>query len=279
MHAGPISITVLVDDEAREGLNPEHGLSLWIETGEKHILFDTGQGNVLVENARRLGVPLEKTDIVVLSHGHYDHTGGVPKALRLAPKMHLVLHPEAAIERYSLPRRKPAKPIGMPAPSRSIIDRTLDANITWVLEPTALVSNIWVTGPIPRETPFEDVGGPFFLDPRGERNDPIVDDQALWIISREGLIVCLGCAHAGLVNTVNHVRRLSGNIPLRAVIGGFHLLHADDQRMHQTVEALEALSPGILVPCHCTGKRPIEIFKDRFKDVKACFAGAVFRFQ
>ena len=103
MNLDPIRITVLVDDEAGEGLLPEHGLSLWIETGGKHILFDTGQGNALVENARRLGVPLEETDIVVLSHGHYDHSGGLANVLTIAPRAKILLHPGATIARYSLP--------------------------------------------------------------------------------------------------------------------------------------------------------------------------------
>jgi 7,8-dihydropterin-6-yl-methyl-4-(beta-D-ribofuranosyl)aminobenzene 5'-phosphate synthase len=279
MNSDPISITVLVDNEAGEGLNPEHGLSLWIEAGGKRILFDTGQGNVLVENARRLGVPLEKTDILVLSHGHYDHTGGVANVLGIAPRMRLVLHPGALIERYSLPRGKPAKPVGMPPSARTAIDRAQDANIIWALEPLALASNIGVTGPIPRVTFFEDVGGPFFLDPQGKQKDAIVDDQALWLVSPEGLIVCLGCSHAGLVNSLAHVRRLSGNIPIRAVIGGFHLLHADDHRIDRTLEALQWISPGLLVPCHCTGKQAIEAFKDKFEHVDVGSSGLVFRFQ
>jgi 7,8-dihydropterin-6-yl-methyl-4-(beta-D-ribofuranosyl)aminobenzene 5'-phosphate synthase len=149
----------------------------------------------------------------------------------------------------------------------------------WAVEPLALASNIWVTGPIPRETSFEDVGGPFFLDPQGKQKDAIVDDQALWLASSEGLIVCLGCSHAGLVNSLTYVRRLSGNIPIRAVIGGFHLLHADDHRIDRTIEALQWISPGLLVPCHCTGKQAIEAFKDKFEHVDAGSSGMVFRFQ
>jgi len=279
MNADPISITVLVDDEAGKGLTPEHGLSFWVEAGDKRILFDTGQGKALVENARQLGVPLEKTDILVLSHGHYDHTGGVAHVLSIAPKMRLVLHPEAVIERYSLPRGKPVRPIGMPSFVRTAVDRAHDANIMWALEPVALASNIGVTGPIPRETSFEDVGGPFFLDPQGKQKDAIVDDLALWLVSPEGLIICLGCSHAGVVNTLTHVRRLSGNIPIRAVIGGFHLLHADDHRIDRTLEALQSLSPGRLVPCHCTGKRAVRALKDSFGDrFSSCVSGMTFRF-
>jgi 7,8-dihydropterin-6-yl-methyl-4-(beta-D-ribofuranosyl)aminobenzene 5'-phosphate synthase len=279
MNADSISITVLVDNQAGTGLKPEHGLSLWIEAGGKRILFDTGQGKALVENARQLGVPLEKTDFLVLSHGHYDHTGGVASALTTAPRTRLVLHPETLAEKYRLSRGKPAKSIGIPNAARTLVNQVKDDSILWADRPLPLAPNIGVSGPIPRETPFEDVGGPFFLDGQGEEKDAIIDDLALWFLTPEGLIVCVGCCHAGLINTLTHVQRLNGNMPIRALIGGFHLLHADDDRIERTLDALQSMAPGQIVPCHCTGKQAIEAFKDRFEHVDACSSGMVFRFQ
>lgn len=272
-------ITVLVDDEAGKGLTPEHGLSLWVEAEGKRILFDTGQGNALVENARQLGVPLHKTDILILSHGHYDHTGGVADVLSIAPGVRLLFHPKAVTPRYSLHPGKPTREIGMPQSARSAIDRMQENRITWAVQPVRLNARMGVTGPIPRETSFEDVGGPFFRDPNGVRRDAITDDQALWIDSGEGLVVCVGCCHAGLINTLNYVRRVSGNDSIRAIMGGFHLLQADDQRIERTLDALRSMSPGLLVPCHCTGERAVLALKETFGDqVISCVSGMTFQF-
>jgi len=128
----------------------------------------------------------------------------------------------------------------------------------WVTQPVLLSERIGITGPIPRETIYEDTGGPFYLDPEGKRPDPIDDDVALWIRTDEGLVICAGCCHAGLVNTLNHVRRLTNGSKLRAIIGAFHLLNASDQRLEQTMRRLQSISPDTVVPCHCTGERAFE---------------------
>lgn len=255
------SVVVLVDNMAlRNDLRAEHGLSLWIEVDELRILFDTGQSSAFAKNAERLKVRCERAEAVVLSHGHFDHSGGLPLAMKRASTARLFLHPDAVLLRYSLRGQPPPKPIGMPRDSASMI-RRIPNRLTWTRTPTAIRNNVWVTGPIPRETRFEDTGGPFYLDPEGRRADPIEDDLALWINTAEGLVVCVGCCHAGLVNTLNYVRRLSGDSRLRAVIGGFHLLQASDQRLAQTVAALRSMAPEMVVPCHCTGERAVEVLR------------------
>ncbi|MEW6379542.1 MAG: MBL fold metallo-hydrolase [bacterium] len=279
MYTGSVSITILVDNKPGTGLVAEHGLSLWIEADGKCILFDTGQGKALPENARQLGIPLEKTDFMVVSHGHYDHTGGLAAALRVAISASLILHPNAVVPRYSIHPEKPPRPIGMPPAARSAILRVPDGRIIWATQPLTFTGQIGITGPIPRETSFEDVGGPFFLDPKGEQKDCIADDQALWISSEEGLIVCVGCCHAGLVNTLTSIRRLRGNSPIRAVIGGFHLLRADNRRLEQTAEALHSLSPRMLIPCHCTGDQAVQALRNSFGDcVLSGYSGMTCRF-
>jgi 7,8-dihydropterin-6-yl-methyl-4-(beta-D-ribofuranosyl)aminobenzene 5'-phosphate synthase len=110
-----------------------------------------------------------------------------------------------------------------------------------------------VTGAIPRETSFEDTGGLFFLDPEGRYADPIEDDLALWVRTGRGLVVCVGCSHAGLVNTLRYVQRLNGGMKIHAVIGGFHLVNAGRERITRTVESLLSLEPDVVIPCHCTG--------------------------
>jgi len=252
MKSSGLTIAVLADNTVQGlGLLGEHGLSLWIETPDTCVLFDTGQGLVLPRNAETLGVDLECLDTVVLSHGHCDHTGGLPFALSQAPQARLFLHPSALASRFSRHAGIPRE-IGMPAHGRTAVgDRR--TSITWTTGPTAVAPGVFVTGPIPRRSGFEDTGGPFFLDAEGTVPDPIEDDQALWIETPGGIIVLLGCAHSGVVNTLDHIRERIGPKPIRAMVGGLHLGSATDERMAETLAALSRLELEALWPCHCTG--------------------------
>jgi 7,8-dihydropterin-6-yl-methyl-4-(beta-D-ribofuranosyl)aminobenzene 5'-phosphate synthase len=254
MGASPIAITILVDNQGGPGLTTEHGFSLWIEADGRHILFDTGQGPALPMNARTLGVDLRQTDMVVLSHGHYDHTGGIPHVLHVAPNAHVYCHPGVVQPRYSLRNGSP-KPAHMPSESMAALDRLPEKHLHWTSEAARLSENIGLTGPIPRQTTFEDTGGAFFLDPEARHADPIEDDLALWIKTDQGLVVCVGCCHAGIINTLTHIKRLSGVAPIRAVIGGLHLLNADSRRLNHTLAAMKTIPIETVIPCHCTGGR------------------------
>jgi 7,8-dihydropterin-6-yl-methyl-4-(beta-D-ribofuranosyl)aminobenzene 5'-phosphate synthase len=270
-------ITILSDNQACQGLVAEHGLSVWIETKDICILFDTGQGSTLQNNARVLDLDLGRTDILVLSHGHYDHTGGIPQVLQRARNIDVYCHPGVGQPRYTIRTGKP-KHIGMSRESVTAIGKLPLEQLHWVQQPLFLSEKIGITGPIPRETGYENPGGPFYLDLEGRRADPIDDDLALWIRTEYGLVVYVGCSHAGIVNTLNQVRRMSANSKIRAVIGGFHLLHANTQRIEQTLHALRSMPLGLLVPCHCTGKRAVQALKDSFGDqVLCCGSGTTFR--
>jgi len=255
-----IKITILADNNAFDGLATEHGFSLWIEAGGKHILFDTGQTDTMTVNARALGVDLRHTDILVLSHGHYDHTGGIPQVLALAPNAEIYRHPGVTQIRYSIRNGLP-KPIHMQRESMIALQRICSQKLHDVSMPLMLTDNIGLTGPIPRETTFEDTGGPFYLDPEGVHPDPIDDDIALWIRTESGLIVCVGCCHAGLVNTLNLVQRLNHGQRIRAIIGGFHLSSASQDRMDQTVAELRRIESDAVIPCHCTGDKAVAILQ------------------
>lgn len=248
-----LKITILVDNQAGQGLAGEHGFALWIEAGTERILFDTGQGSALADNARKLGVGLERADRIVLSHGHYDHTGGIPEATSRAPQAEVYCHPGVVLPRYSIRNGTP-KPIQMPRESMTALDKLSVHRLHWVQQPVRLAEDVGITGPIPRETGFEDTGGPFYLDAEGKRPDPITDDLAVWIRTSAGLVVCVGCSHAGLVNTLNHVLRLNPGSKIRAVVGGFHLLNASVERVDRTIAGLQSLKPDRVVPCHCTGE-------------------------
>jgi 7,8-dihydropterin-6-yl-methyl-4-(beta-D-ribofuranosyl)aminobenzene 5'-phosphate synthase len=250
-------ITVLMDNRAKDGLAAEHGLSLWIEADGINLLLDTGQSCAFARNAEALGIRLEDADALILSHGHYDHTGGIPEALAKMRTPVIFLHPSALLQRFSI-RGITATSNGMPAAAGiALEDLAVPTGCHWVRQPVRLSHRIGLTGPIPRETRFEDTGGPFFLDAQGMQPDPIDDDMALWIETDDGLVVCTGCCHAGLVNTLHWIQEQSPGIPLLAVIGGLHLAIASEGRMSQTIAALQDMGVKKLIPLHCTGEAAV----------------------
>jgi len=248
-----VRVTTLVENTVHQrGLLGEHGLAFWIETERRNLLFDTGQGLALEHNARRLGLHLESLEAVVLSHGHNDHTGGLSAATQLAPQAIVYAHPAAFERKYVRKDDGTTRDIGVPDPQNLDALRRARAWIHTV-KPVDVGGGIFVTGPIPRLTRFEDTGGPFFLDSKGSAPDPLSDDQALFFASSQGAVVLLGCAHAGVINTLQYVRTLTGGSPIHAVMGGMHLKHAGPERMEQTIEALRELEIERLGPAHCTG--------------------------
>lgn len=258
-------ITVLTDDRPGPGLIAEHGLAMWIEAGEQRLLFDAGQTDATFTNAERLGIELGTVESVVISHGHYDHTGSLKSVLTVAPHARLYLHPSALEPRYSI-RDGRAKSIAMPDEAKAAALKLPLQQINWLFRPCSHSASMGITGPIPRETDFEDTGGPFFLNREATRPDPLEDDMALWIRTAKGLVICLGCCHAGLVNTVKYVQRISGLQKVRAIIGGMHLLNASEIRLARTCYHLEQWDVETLMPCHCTGERAIEYLAGELGD-------------
>ena len=258
-----VHINVIVDNTtSHAGFVAEHGLSLWIEYQGKKILFDTGQSNAVISNAKKLGIDLAKTDAIVLSHGHYDHTGGLPYVLEVATKAKIYLHPSAVEPKFSK-KKSSVKHIGMPESAKKILEKR---NVIWTEKPTDLFFDVEVTGQVPRINDFEDVGGHFFLDENYQNPDCLIDEQSLFIESTRGMIVVLGCAHAGVVNILDYISQLTGYKQIYAVIGGMHLLNADKTRIENTIDAFNKFDVQKLVLLHCTGQDVMENFKSVFGD-------------
>jgi 7,8-dihydropterin-6-yl-methyl-4-(beta-D-ribofuranosyl)aminobenzene 5'-phosphate synthase len=250
-----ISLTILVENMARgTGVLGEHGLSYWLDTGSHRVLFDTGQGMALFHNARRLGFDLSIVDAVVLSHGHYDHTGGLEETLSEARKATLFLHPDATSSKFTglHPTRGISRRISTAFMEKEGFN-TSGREVVISKEPREVVRGVWMTGEIPRTNTFEDTGGSFFLDKKLQHPDPLLDDQSLYLKTGAGLIVILGCAHSGVVNTLHYIKRLTGETRIHALIGGMHLESASPERMNETVAALKSFAPERLGCCHCTG--------------------------
>ncbi|MCK5327784.1 MAG: MBL fold metallo-hydrolase [Candidatus Latescibacteria bacterium] len=246
-----IHITVLSEDTAGGmGLMAEHGFSLLVERGGERALFDTGQGLVLSHNAKVLDVDLSAVEKIVLSHAHYDHTGGLKAALA-SGKKNIFGHP-ALFERKIVLREGERLDIGCPK-SREELEG-LGAVFHLSETPVQIADGITTTGQVPRTTAFEQVDALFQVEKNGARtHDDIPDDLSLILRSSEGLVLLLGCCHSGLINTLRHVVQLTGERHFASVIGGTHLISADETRMARTIEALRSFEIDRLIVGHCTG--------------------------
>jgi 7,8-dihydropterin-6-yl-methyl-4-(beta-D-ribofuranosyl)aminobenzene 5'-phosphate synthase len=258
-----ICVTTLVENTTSgPGLLAEHGLSFWIEYGDKRILFDTGQSDLLIHNAKALKIDLAQADAIVLSHGHYDHTGGLSTVLGIAPEARIYLHPAAIEPKFSRSSLKTC-PIGMPDSAKQAIR---NREIVRTELPRQVFGGIGITGQVPRLNDFEDVGGPFFIDENCQEPDQLLDDQALFIESSKGLVLVLGCAHAGVVNTLHHIAELSRKKHFYAVMGGMHLLNASIDRIERTANVFREYNLQRMGPAHCTGSKAAERFRSVFPE-------------
>jgi 7,8-dihydropterin-6-yl-methyl-4-(beta-D-ribofuranosyl)aminobenzene 5'-phosphate synthase len=263
--------------EAFDGLRAEHGFAALVSVvrdGREHrLLFDTGiSPDGLVENMRRLELSPRDAEALVLSHGHFDHVGGLAGLAReLGPaNLPVMIHPEAwRRRRIALPGREPVE---IAAPSRGALE---DAGFEIVeqREPSFLLNrSLLVTGEVDRTTEFEQGMAPSHQARHGSewRPDPLVlDDQALVAEVRgKGLVVLTGCGHAGVVNTLRYVLKLTDRAHLHAVIGGFHLSGPHfEPLIGPTCDAFAELAPDFLVPAHCTGWKATHALASRFPDV------------
>ena len=274
-----LNITLVVDNEAGNGLVAEHGFAAWIEAGEHRILFDTGQGTAFIPNCTALGIDLSRADALVLSHGHYDHTGGIPDFLACNVDAPVFVGAGYDVHRYSCHPGKPARDIGLVDPVRSILQALPEHRLITLATPRYIFPGIGVSGPIPRLTPFEDTGGPFFLDADQQQPDSLNDDLSMWFETAEGLLILTGCCHSGLVNTIQYIRQVSGIERVHGVIGGLHLLQASEDRLQQTLRFLDDCAPDLLVPCHCTGEAAIQRIFQEFGADRVSAGGAGHRFE
>jgi 7,8-dihydropterin-6-yl-methyl-4-(beta-D-ribofuranosyl)aminobenzene 5'-phosphate synthase len=254
---------VLVDNNADPGLVAEHGFALWVEVEGRHILFDTGQRKALALNADAMGCDLKQVDTLVLSHGHYDHTGAVSEMLHLNPTARVYCHAKALDTRYSLHPGKSPRDISMPPSAREAIHELPRDRVHWLTGHVEICDGIGIAGPIPRKHPMEDTGGPFYLDIAGLHPDHLQDDTAMWLKTSKGLVIITGCCHSGLINTVEYIRHITGEGKVMGIIGGLHLQSAKEERLENTCCAMQEWNPEFVFPCHCTGSEAITSLRRR----------------
>ena len=241
----------------------EHGLSMLIRVlaeGKSHsILFDTGSSpDGVVENSNRMGLDLREIESIVLSHGHFDHSGGLLSVLKAINKVDLpiIIHDDMFKKRGVANQDGTIRTY----PEFPTKEQIGSAQLISTKQPILIADGlVLVTGEIPRQTNYEKGYLPHkaFVDASWQPDPWIWDDRAILInVKGRGLVVLSGCAHAGIINTISYAQRISGIINTYAVIGGFHLAGKENEkRIDQTVKELGRISPKLIVPSHCTGWR------------------------
>jgi 7,8-dihydropterin-6-yl-methyl-4-(beta-D-ribofuranosyl)aminobenzene 5'-phosphate synthase len=248
-------ITLSENTAGQTNVLAEWGLSLLIETDNQNILLDTGASISARWNADLLGIDLKKIDKIVLSHGHFDHTGGLQMLLsKLQREVEIVAHPDIFTPKYSYSKNKPYKYIGVPY--ERLLLESLGAQFNLSTRPIKLGENIMTTGEIPMVTDFEEVDrGLLVKTADGWQPDPVLDDLAVIINTPAGLIVVLGCAHRGMINTLYRAKELTGIDKIYMVVGGCHLKDSSEENIWQAISALNEMGVKKLAVSHCTGVR------------------------
>jgi 7,8-dihydropterin-6-yl-methyl-4-(beta-D-ribofuranosyl)aminobenzene 5'-phosphate synthase len=246
-------VTILCDNSVGpiSGTLGEHGFSALVEWGDGSLLFDTGGGDTLLHNATRMNRDLRQVSAVALSHGHYDHTGGLRQFLQLAGTKPVYAHPALFTPRYRVKDNGEALSIGIPVGEEYL--RGIGAAFEFTDGSREIAPSIFLTGSVPRRNDFELGDSGLFCDSKGCHADPLGDDQSLVIFGEKGLVLLLGCCHAGLINTIDAARELTGVERVQAVIGGTHLGFCSQKQLGATVNALRRMGVGKIYGAHCTG--------------------------
>lgn len=276
-----VKITVLAENTVplSVGHIGEHGLSFLIEAGERKILFDTGQGMALPHNAARMGVDLKAVDTVVLSHGHYDHTGGLKALIDAGARFELIAHPDVFEEKVALHPAHGTIPIGMSL-KRDALD-AMGIRVRTTRESVQIEQGIRTTGEIPMRTEYEKIEPMLMVRREGKDGpDPLQDDLAMVIEADEGTVVLLGCAHHGVVNTLMRVEELTGKAGVHTLIGGMHLERAPEAQIEKTAAALKERGVRRVSANHCTGPRAAAALSREFGNgFTNCGVGNVIKFH
>ncbi len=258
-----ISITVIAEDTApNRHFVPVHGLCLHLDFDGHQVLLDSAQEHGLAPNAKHLGINPENIEFLVLSHGHYDHTGGIAWLIDNGFSGGVCYHPDALEPSWSRSKNGSSRPIGIPGKDAAAL-QSGKAVLMPSAGPREIIPGMMTTGYIER-THRNEESSIFFKDRALEQADSIPEDQALFFNTSKGIVVCCGCCHAGLANTLNRVAELSGASSIYALIGGLHLYNAPLQIIKSAIDAINHRNIQVIAPGHCTGALAIEMLHNRF---------------
>lgn len=259
-----IKFTFLVENKTYSNCNAEFGLSILIETSQKNILFDTGASSMLVDNARHCHKDLKEVDAVVLSHGHYDHTGGVPAFCGINEKANIYVHKNAFKTFYGETKGKLDKhPCGILWTENEC--DSLKNRIEYTDGPLWISDDIVISGSIPfvdnslktENFYIKNEDGTFSLDDMSH-------EQFLAIRNGDrGIFVFSGCSHTGVFNVLTYAKKLFPGEKITAFIAGMHLFSATEEIRERVTEKMSEEKIDIVMPVHCTGLDAIIMLKNK----------------
>jgi 7,8-dihydropterin-6-yl-methyl-4-(beta-D-ribofuranosyl)aminobenzene 5'-phosphate synthase len=262
-----VKISILMENQARMGsldkiFLGQHGLSVFVEASRK-ILFDAGSTGMFIHNAEQLGIDLEETDFIIVSHGHWDHSDGLKSFQPPGPKKVLLAHPQIFSDR----RRPTGEYNGVGFTRQQAAERF---DLVLSKEPYVLDDSLCFLGEIPRVNDFEARQTTFFsLEGQEKKPDFIMDDSGLAIRTAKGLVIVSGCSHAGICNIVEYAKKVCNEDRVEAVLGGFHLLD-NSKQLEKTIAYFLENPVGQLYPMHCTSLPALSRFYQEFGIRKLC---------
>ena len=261
-----VRITTLSENTANYGYLAEWGLSILVEVDGARILMDTGLSFSAVYNAQLIGIDLSAIDLIVLSHGHADHTGGLREVLKIKGEVEVIAHPDIWAAKHVQRNKEGVQYNGIPFLREEL--ESHGARFNLVREPIHITENVMTTGEIPMFSGYEEIENNLFVKEAGTLHpDPLADDLALIIDTDFGLVVILGCAHRGVVNTLRYAQNLTGKELVYAAIGGTHLFRASEERLEKTIADLKEIGLQRLGVSHCTGFRASARLAQEFEDI------------
>ncbi|MBQ2752052.1 MAG: MBL fold metallo-hydrolase [Oscillospiraceae bacterium] len=259
------TVTTLIENRAgSEELAFQHGLSLYLTDGEFSLLLDTGAGPEFLENAKKIGVDLNGLDALVLSHGHFDHTGGVKTLINSG----YIPREVYMGQNFYAPRYKREEGRLRPISARFSEDFLVDNKIsTYLLEPGIhqLHNRVFLVTGIPQKNSLEKPNERLICQrDRSYITDPFSEETVVVVMGDRGLALLSGCSHLGILNTCDWISHLF-NQPIRTFIGGTHLMESDETRIHETMRRLSMMGVERVGACHCNGELANNLFAQHYK--------------
>ncbi|SHJ88169.1 7,8-dihydropterin-6-yl-methyl-4-(beta-D-ribofuranosyl)aminobenzene 5'-phosphate synthase [Malonomonas rubra DSM 5091] len=247
------------------GLLGEHGFACHLQTDHGNFLFDTGGGQTIINNSDKLKIDLSDLQGIIFSHGHLDHTGGLPQVLERCGKVPVYAHTDLFVKRHSSNGNQ-LREIGLPWSQSELEAQGAEFKLS--LRPVQIAPGLTLSGEIPRVSKFE-TGDPNLII-IGENGDcccdPLADDYSLFIHSPKGLIILLGCAHAGVLNIIEHACHVTKQPKVHMLIGGTHLKFSSPEQLAATLDRLEEVDIDRIGVSHCTGLKAAQKISERFGD-------------
>jgi len=275
-----LKITTLAENTVATACLGQWGLSLLVEFVDargdnRKVIFDTGMHKqALLYNIKKLKADLSDVDCVVLSHGHLDHTATTVEVVKATRGVKVYAHSHTFLPRFHTDETGKRRQIGVPKGEGTEEIERAGGEVVLSAEPIEVVPGVWTTGQIERVTSFERAlplseGEKLTIVVDGEEiDDGILDDQALWTnIDGVGPVVVTGCAHAGLVNTLLHVKKIGRFTNMHGLVGGTHLIGRSEEYLQQTVKELKQFGLSLISPCHCTGFKAMVKLWQAFPEV------------